>query len=67
MLIWFVVSFVIPYYARELSAINLFGWPLPFYMAAQGTPLVYVVIIGAYAIRMRTLDLKYGLEQDAQG
>lgn len=66
MLTWFLVSFVIPYYARPLSAISLFGWPLPFYMAAQGAPLVYVVIIGVYAVRMQTLDRKYGLDQEAQ-
>lgn len=66
MLIWFVVSFLIPFYARELSAINLFGWPLPFYMAAQGAPLVYVVIIGVYAVRMQALDREYRLDQDAQ-
>jgi len=32
--IWFVVTFVIGYYARELS-FNFFGWPFAFYMGAQ--------------------------------
>ena len=53
--IWFVVTFVIGYYARELN-FNFFGWPFSFYMAAQGAQIVYVLIIGFYARYMNRLD-----------
>ena len=33
--IWFLVTFVLMYFARDLS-FNFFGWPFAFYMAAQG-------------------------------
>ncbi len=61
--IWFVVTFVMAYFARPLAEINLFGWPLSFYMAAQGTLIVFVVIIWYYARRMRQLDIEYGVEE----
>ena len=33
--IWFVATFVLGYFARDLS-FNFFGWTFAFYMAAQG-------------------------------
>lgn len=53
---WFVITFVTLFFARELSSFTLFGWPFPFYMAAQGLTLLYVAIVAIYAIRMRSLD-----------
>lgn len=56
LLVWFVVTFTVIFFARELSAFTLFGWPVSFYMAAQGTTLIYVGIVGCYAWRMRRFD-----------
>ena len=65
--IWFVFTFVMGYFARELATIKFMGWPLSFYMAAQGSLIVYVVIIGYYAWKMRRLDRQYGVQEgDAQ-
>jgi putative solute:sodium symporter small subunit len=54
--VWFFLTFCIIYFARELSAFILFGWPLSFYMAAQGLVLVYVLIVALYAWAMRRID-----------
>lgn len=61
--VWFVSTFGISYFARELATISFFGWPLSFYMAAQGTLVIYLVIIGYYAIKMRKLDLEYDVAE----
>ena len=61
--IWFVVTFVVSFYARELNAIVIFGFPLGFYMGAQGALIVYVVIIWYYARHMNALDLEYGVHE----
>lgn len=61
--IWFVVTFVMAYFARPLAEINFFGWPLSFYMGAQGSLIVYLVIIWYYARRMRQLDIEYEVEE----
>ena len=63
LVIWFVVTFVMAWYARPLAEINFFGWPLSFYMAAQGSLIVYVVLIYVYAKRMRKLDLEYNVDE----
>lgn len=38
--IWFIVTFVVSFYARELADIVILGFPLGFYMGAQGAPIV---------------------------
>jgi putative solute:sodium symporter small subunit len=61
--IWFVVTFVVSYYARELSGIIIFGFPLGFYMGAQGSLIIYVLIIWFYARYMNALDREYGVSE----
>ncbi len=63
LIVWFVVTFVISWYARELSGISFMGWPFPFYMAAQGSLVVYIVIIWFYAFRMNQLDRDYDVQE----
>jgi putative solute:sodium symporter small subunit len=54
--VWFATTFTVIFFARELTNFSLFGWPFPFYMAAQGLILVYLIIIGVYVRRMKGLD-----------
>lgn len=60
--IWFVVTFVVSYFARELS-FTFFGWPFSFWMGAQGSLLVYCAIIGFYAWYMDRLDAAHGVDE----
>jgi putative solute:sodium symporter small subunit len=60
--IWFIATFVVGYFARELNAITFIG-PLGFYMAAQGSLIIYVVIIWYYARYMNNLDIEYGVHE----
>ncbi|MBF0167255.1 MAG: DUF4212 domain-containing protein [Alphaproteobacteria bacterium] len=60
--IWFFVTFVIGWFARELS-FNFLGWPFSFYMGAQGSLIVYVWIIWYYARYMNKLDQEYGVDE----
>jgi putative solute:sodium symporter small subunit len=61
--IWFVVTFVMGFFARELATITVLGWPLSFYMGAQGSLVVYVVLIWAYEKKMRQLDIEHGVDE----
>nr|WP_296942409.1 DUF4212 domain-containing protein [uncultured Massilia sp.] len=54
--LWLATSFCTVFFARDLAHLSVFGWPLSFYLAAQGASLTYLAIIGAYAWRMRVLD-----------
>ena len=60
---WFVVTFVEAWYARELNGVTLFGFPLGFYMSAQGSLVIYVVLIWYYAHYMNKLDLEYDVDE----
>ena len=60
--IWFVATFVVEWYARELNAITFLG-PLGFYMSAQGSLIIYVLIIWFYARYMNKLDNEYGVQE----
>ncbi|QGZ39877.1 putative solute:sodium symporter small subunit [Pseudoduganella flava] len=53
---WIATGFCAVYFARELAGLTIFGWPLSFYLAAQGASLAYLAIIGIYAWRMRRLE-----------
>ena len=58
--LWLATGFGTVFFARELAQFEVFGWPLSFYMAAQGASLVSLAIIGFYAWRMRRLDREAG-------
>lgn len=61
--IWFLVTYVVSFFARELNDVSVLGFPLGFYMGAQGSLVVYVVIIWYYAKYMNTLDQEYGVHE----
>jgi putative solute:sodium symporter small subunit len=61
--IWFVVTYVVGFYARELNELVIFGFPFGFYMGAQGSLVIYVVMIFFYAIRMNKLDKEYDVAE----
>ena len=63
LVLWFVVSFVVSFFARDLAEITIMGFPLGFYMGAQGAPLIYLVIIWWYARYMNRLDRQYGVRE----
>lgn len=63
--VWFVVTFVAAYFARDLD-FDFFGWPFGFWVAAQGALLVYIAIVGFYARYMNRLDREYGVAEDEE-
>jgi putative solute:sodium symporter small subunit len=62
--LWFVVTYVMAYFAPQLNQFHFFGFPLAFYMGAQGSLIVYVLIIAFYAWRMNRLDRAYGVHEE---
>ncbi|HNA30241.1 MAG TPA: DUF4212 domain-containing protein [Thiobacillaceae bacterium] len=61
--IWFLVTFVVIWFARGLNEVVIAGFPFAFYMGAQGAPIVYVLIIWFYARRMNQLDQEYDVHE----
>ena len=61
--IWFFVTFVIGYFARDLN-FTFFGWPFSFWVASLGALIVYVLIIWYYERYMNNLDIEHGVSED---
>jgi len=53
--VWFAVTFGVSFFARELNVVVL-GWPLSFWVAAQGALLVYMALVVVFARRMGGID-----------
>ena len=64
--IWFAVNLGVIFFARELASLTLGGWPVPFYMAAQGTTLIYLLIIGGYAYAVNRIEREAGDVNDKE-
>jgi len=58
--LWFVVTFVAAFNARALT-FTFLGWPFSFYMAAQGSLLVYLLIVLIYARLQHRRDIAFGI------
>jgi putative solute:sodium symporter small subunit len=54
--LWLCVVLGTGLFARDLQKLRFFGWPLSYYMGAQGALLVFLLIIGLYAWLMRRYD-----------
>ena len=61
--IGFAVTFGVAFFARQLG-FRVLGWPLSFWVAAQGALVVYLALVGFYAWAMRRLDVEYGVAED---
>ena len=48
LLVWLLVSFGPSFFARDLS-VMVGGWPVYFWMAAQGSILLFICIVVIYA------------------
>lgn len=55
LLAWALVAFLPVVFARELS-VEVFGWPLAFWLASQGALLGFCAIVIVYARVMARLD-----------
>jgi putative solute:sodium symporter small subunit len=63
LVVWFVVTFVLGWFARDLQSVTFLGFPLSFFMGAQGAILIFVFLVWFYAYRMDKLDREYGVQE----
>ena len=63
--IWFVVTYVISgLMASWLNQYSFLGFPLGYYMAAQGALVIFVVEIAVYANLMNKKDIEFGIREE---
>jgi putative solute:sodium symporter small subunit len=64
LVIWFVFSIAVFWFADALNTISFLGFPLGFYMAAQGSLIIFVVLIFWLAHRQNKIDEEFGVAED---
>ena len=62
--LWIFFSFVAPLFAIQLNTIRFLGFPLGFYMAAQGSLIAFVVLCVWNAIAQNKIDEEFGVQED---
>lgn len=64
LIIWAIFSFFIHFFVSALNTISFLGFPLGFYMAGQGSLIIFVVLIFWYASRQNSIDEEFGAAED---
>jgi len=64
LIVWAAVSFGAAFFAEALNTIVIFGFPLGYYMGAQGSLIVFVLLIFNYSRAMNLVDRKYNLHEE---
>ena len=62
--LWVFFSFVIHFFVGPLNEYKFLGFPLGFYMAAQGSLVAFVVMLFLFAKRQDTIDREEGVAED---
>ena len=66
MIIWFVVTYVAIFFASELNNIVILGFPFGYYMGAQGSLIIFVILIFNYSSKMNKADVDYGVQEEEE-
>lgn len=64
--IWLLFGYVVHMFVKPLNTIIIpgLGFPLGFYMAAQGSLIVFVVMLFVFAWQQDRIDRRYGVAED---
>ena len=59
--IWVIFSFVVHWFAADLNSMSFIGFPLGYYMAVQGSLIVFVILIFFLNWRQDKIDDEHGM------
>ena len=62
--IWVFFGYIIHMFVNVLNNIVILGFPLGFYMGAQGSLIAFVVLLFWFARKQDQIDQKYGVAED---
>jgi putative solute:sodium symporter small subunit len=62
--LWVFFGYIVHMFVNVLNKIIIFGFPLGFYMAAQGSLIAFVVILFWFARKQDQIDEKHGVAED---
>ncbi len=62
--IWFIFSFVVHWFANQLNEISFIGFPLGYYMAAQGSLFAFVIQLFVFVKQQDNVDREFGMAEE---
>ncbi len=62
--VWFVAGFVVPLFVNQLNAFVFYGFPLGYYMAAQGSLVIFVIVIFWFCGQQDAIDREHGVAEE---
>ena len=62
--LWLFFSFFVHLFAMQLNSIKFLGFPLGFYMAAQGSLIAFVALCAWNAVAQNKIDEEFGVQED---
>ena len=64
--VWVFFGYIIHMFVKQLNTITIpiLGFPLGFYMAAQGSLIVFVVMLFMFARQQNRIDREHGYAED---
>ncbi len=62
--LWFLFDYVVHMFVGSLNSITILGFPLGYYMAAQGSLIAFVVMLFWFAGKQNAIDEEHGVAED---
>jgi len=62
--LWLFFSFAIHFFVSALNKVVILGFPVGFYMAAQGSLVIFVIGLFWFAKRQNEIDEEFGVQEE---
>ena len=66
LVIWFIFGYLIFMFGSSLNEGSFLGYPLAYYMCAQGSIVAFVVLIFWFANRQEKIDEEFGFSEQGE-
>ena len=66
LVIWFIFGYLIFMFGSSLNSGSFLGYPLAYYMCAQGSIVAFVVLIFWFANRQEKIDEEFGFSEQRE-
>ena len=63
LIIWFIAGYLIIMFGSSLNNSSFLGYPLAYYMCAQGSIVIFVVLIFWFANKQEKIDEEFGFTE----
>lgn len=64
LVLWIFFGYVVHMFVVPLNQMKILGFPLGFYMAAQGSLIAFVIMLFVFAKRQDAIDREEGVAED---